>query len=734
MKNVLSIIFLCCAAIFSAQAQILEPVSWSAESKALDNGLVELIITAEIEAGWHLYSQHIEEGGPVPTSFTLNSSDAFVLKGEVDELTKATTNYDDMFLMDVSYFSDKAVFKQTIEAKEGKGEVLATVEFMVCDDTQCLPPNQVELSIPFTAKVKKTEVKPVLAEETKEKPTADKPEAKKAEATPQREEKTQKKEESIPENITEKKEFRQPEKAENKEHEAAAAAVKESEPHGKEVEKSNIVTATAPDRSSSEDQNSSSIWGIFIAGLLGGFAALLMPCIFPMLPLTISYFTKQSESKASGISKAMFYGLSIIVIYVALGMVITIIFGADALNALSTNGIFNFLFFLLLVVFAASFFGAFELTLPHSWSNKLDSKSDKGGLLGLFFMAATLSIVSFSCTGPIIGTLLVQAASTGAYLGPAMGMLGFSVALAIPFSLFAIFPSWMNSLPKSGGWLNSVKVVLGFLELALAMKFLSNVDLAYHWDIFDREVFLTLWIVIFGLMGLYLLGKIKFAHDSELKYLSTPRIFLSVIVISFTIYMIPGLWGAPLKAISAFLPPQHTQDFDLYTASLGDGFSGQKSERPSRKYDDIFHAPLNLEPFFDYEEGMAYAQKVDKPVLIDFTGHACVNCRKMEASVWSDPKVLETLKNDYVLIQLYVDDKTELPESEWKVSSFSGKTIKTIGNKWSDFQAVNFNSNSQPYYVVMGEGEQPLQKPVGAIYDVDQYHQYLLEGLHNFEN
>ncbi|MFD2037565.1 cytochrome c biogenesis protein CcdA, partial [Belliella marina] len=413
-----------------------------------------------------------------------------------------------------------------------------------------------------------------------------------------------------------------------------------------------------------EKESKRSLLSILIAGFLGGLAALLMPCIFPMLPLTVSYFTK-SNDKGSAVGKALIYGASIVVIYVLLGLAITVVFGADALNALSTNGVFNFFFFLLLVVFAASFFGAFELTLPHSWGNKLDQKSDKSGLAGLFFMAATLAIVSFSCTGPIIGTLLVQAASMGEYLGPAVGMLGFSVALAAPFALFALFPSWLQSLPKSGGWLNSVKVVLGFLELALALKFLSNVDLAYHWDWFDREVFLVLWISIFGLLGMYLLGKIRFAHDSPVEYVSTPRIFLGIIVVAFTIYMVPGLWGAPLKSISAFLPPQHTQDFDLYTPTVGGIPAGQAhsgTSGPQRKYAGLFHAPLNLDPFFDYEEGMEYARQVGKPVLIDFTGHACVNCRKMEASIWPDPQVLKLIRDEYVLIQLYVDDKTTLPE------------------------------------------------------------------------
>lgn len=491
-----------------------------------------------------------------------------------------------------------------------------------------------------------------------------------------------------------------------------------------------ISSQTIIDNSpATKNEGSMSLWAIFIAGILGGFAAFIMPCIFPMLPLTVSYFTKKNKSKAKSISQALIYGLSIIFIYVVLGLLVTMIFGADALNSLSTNGIFNFLFFALLVVFAISFLGAFEITLPSSWVNKMDEKSDKGGLAGLFFMAATLALVSFSCTGPIIGTLLVEAAVTGALLGPAIGMLGFSIALAIPFVLFAMFPSLLKSLPKSGGWLNSVKVVLGFLELALALKFLSNVDLAYHWNLLDREVFLVLWIVIFGLMGLYLLGKIRFSHDSVVQHLSISRLFLTILTFSFTLYMIPGLWGAPLKAISAYLPPQGTQDFDLYTSGFGNNISSGKKH----KYADIFHAPLNLNVFFDYEEGMAYAKSVNKPVMIDFTGHACVNCRKMEASVWPDKAVYERLNNDYVIIQLYVDDKTELEESEKYVSKFSGKKIETIANKWSDFQASRFNSNAQPFYVLLNHKEELLVQPTGADYNPASYLKFLDSGLMKFK-
>ncbi|QJD80733.1 protein-disulfide reductase DsbD family protein [Spirosoma rhododendri] len=492
---------------------------------------------------------------------------------------------------------------------------------------------------------------------------------------------------------------------------------------------STVAPADVPTVGATPEPVKDSLWVTFLAGLVGGFAAIFMPCIFPLLPMTISFFTKQSGTRAKGIRNALLYGASIIVIYVALGLLITVIFGADALNDLSTNGIFNFAFFLLLVVFAASFFGAFELMLPTSWANKMDAKADQGGLIGIFFMAATLALVSFSCTGPIIGTLLVQAASMGELLGPAIGMFGFALALALPFTLFSLFPSWMTSLPKSGSWLNSVKVVLGFLELALALKFLSNVDLAYHWEWFDREVFIVLWVIIFGMLGFYLLGKLRFSHDSELTSISVPRLFLSIVSLAFALYLIPGLWGAPLQSVSAFLPPQQTQDFDLYTRSLLAAPVAETGTTPAKKYGDLFEAPLGLNAFFDYDEGMAYAKKMNKPVMIDFTGHACVNCRKMEMAVWPKPDVLKRLRDDYVLIQLYVDDKTELPATEQRVSSYSGKTIKTIGNQWSDLQASRFNTNSQPYYVLLGNDGKELVQPQGADYEPDDFIKFLDNGL-----
>jgi thiol:disulfide interchange protein len=478
---------------------------------------------------------------------------------------------------------------------------------------------------------------------------------------------------------------------------------------------------------------SPSLFTIFLSGLAGGFAAVLMPCIFPMLPLTVGYFAKGNTSQSRNVVDACLYGLFIVLIYVGAGLLITLISGADALNALATNGFFNFFFFLLLVVFAFSYLGGFEITLPSKWINQTNRQSERKGIAGLFFMAATLALVSFSCTGPIVGTLLVQAATLGKILSPAIGMLGFSIALALPFVLFAFFPKALAALPKSGGWLNEVKVVLGFLELALSFKFLSNVDLTYHWHLFDREIFLVLWITIFAMTGFYLLGKLRFGYDKAVSSITIPRLAIAIITFSFTLYMVPGLWGAPLKAIAAFLPPQQTQDFDLYSLR-----SGSQSiitvKRSPKKYEQLFHAPLGLDAFFDYEEGMSFAQKMHKPVMIDFTGHSCVNCRKMEATVWPDKDVFKHLSDDYVLIQLYVDDKTALPLKEQYTSSFSHKHIETIGQKWCDLQASRFNENSQPFYVLLDGTGKLLETPEGADYDASSYNQFLEKGLKKFTN
>ncbi|MBQ4803972.1 thioredoxin family protein [Aquimarina sp. MMG015] len=485
-------------------------------------------------------------------------------------------------------------------------------------------------------------------------------------------------------------------------------------------------TSSSKDSNNEEKGSQKGLWSTFILAFLSGFAALLTPCVFPMIPMTVSFFTKQSKNRAAGIKNAIFYGIFIIVIYVGLGSVVTAIFGADALNALSTNVWFNLLFFALLIVFGLSFLGAFEIMLPNSWANKVDRQADKGGMIGIFFMALALAIVSFSCTGPIVGTILVEAASKGG-IAPIIGMLGFSLAIALPFALFAMFPGWLNSLPKSGGWLNTVKVFLGFLELAFAFKFLSNADLVLQLGLLQREIFLSIWIAIFGTLGLYLLGKVKLPHDSPIENISVGRLSIALLTLAFTIYLIPGLWGAPLKLISGFPPPQ------TYSESpRGFGGSSSNSLPGSELPEGAKYGEHDIISFTDYQTGLDYAKKVNKPVLIDFTGYACVNCRKMEEYVWSEPAVLKTLKNDVVLISLYVDYKKELPESEQYVSKTTGKKIKTIGNKWSDFQITRYKANAQPYYVLVDHNEENLSKPVGYTPNENEYLGWLKKGIDNF--
>ena len=480
------------------------------------------------------------------------------------------------------------------------------------------------------------------------------------------------------------------------------------------------------------------LWAIFVIAFFSGFAALLTPCVFPMIPLTVSFFTKQSKSKAAGIRNAIFYGLSIIVIYVLLGTLVTAIFGADAMNKLSTNVWFNIIFFLLLVIFAVSFLGAFELVLPSSWVNKVDRQADRGGLLGIFFMALALAIVSFSCTGPIVGTLLVESATGGNHMGPIIGMLGFSLAIALPFTLFAAFPGWLNSLPKSGGWLNTVKVVLGFLELALAFKFLSNADLVLQLHWFEREVFLAIWIAIFAALSLYLFGKIQLPHDSPLTHISVGRLSLGLLSLSFTLYMVPGLWGAPLNLISAFPPPQHYSESPYGVGYLGASGSGSAHQETAEEVEvpEGAHlmAPHNIVAFNDYDKGLAYAKKVNKPVMLDFTGHACVNCRKMEQNVWVKPKVLDILKNKVVLVSLYVDERIKFEKGKAPESKLRpGKKLRYTGQQWSELQQLKYGANAQPFYVLMGHDEENLNDPVAYTPDVDEYHAWLQDGIENFD-
>ncbi|RZK49042.1 MAG: DUF255 domain-containing protein [Pedobacter sp.] len=492
-----------------------------------------------------------------------------------------------------------------------------------------------------------------------------------------------------------------------------------------------VSTTQADGLSTAPDQKT--LWQTFIEGLIGGFLAFLMPCIFPMVPLTVSYFTKKAENKSKGIMQALIYGLSIIVIYVALGLFITLVFGSAKLNELSSSGWFNIFFFVILVIFAFSFFGAFEITLPSSFVNKIDAKADNSkGLGGIFFMAASLALVSFSCTGPIIGTLLVQASSKGEMLAPAMGMFGFALALALPFTLSAIFPGFLNSMPKSGGWLNSVKVCLGFLELALALKFLSSADLVWHWNWFDREVFLVLWIVIFTLMGFYLLGKLQFSHDSPLPFISVPRLMFAILSFSFAVYMTPGLWGAPVSVLSGLAPPMHTQDFILggpsATVPAADNGFPKKV-----MHDDVLHAPRGFQVFFDLEEGVEYAKKVNKPIMLDFTGHTCVNCRKMEDEIWVKPSVSKIINEEYVLIQLYVDDRTiKMPANKVKYSEFLKRNTDDLGRWNLDFQASRYGSNSQPYYVLVDHNLKPMVPAEGAIFNEEAYAKFLQNGVDKF--
>ena len=653
---------------FSLVAQIQEPVKWSYQIN--DSG--EIIFQAKVESGWHLYDLDHPEGGPLPTSFEFETIKGAELSGKVITSSKVTSQYDDLFEMTVRWFSEDPTFIQKLKITDkDKFNISGVITFMACNDENCIPGSE---DFSFSSK-------------------------------------------DLPANLTTQLSVAET-SAENQE--TAIPSETETTPEAPETpietiseQMTDYWTPVIPELQALGEKTGTSdkSWIlIFILGFGGGLLALLTPCVWPIIPMTVSFFLKRSKAnRKKAISDAVTYGLAIIVIYLVLGLLITIAFGASALNSLSTNAIFNLLFCALLVVFAISFFGAFELTLPASWTNKMDSKAESTtGLVSIFFMAFTLVLVSFSCTGPIIGTLLVEAAGMGSISGPAIGMFGFALALAIPFAFFAIFPSWLQNLPKSGGWLNVVKVVLGFLELALALKFLSVADLAYGWRILDREVFLVLWIVIFAMLGFYLLGKLKFPHDSDEDHVSIPRLFMAIISFAFAIYMIPGLWGAPLKAISAFSPPLYTQDFSLY------------------------HGEVTPQ-YFDYDEGMEYARKNNKPVLVDFTGYGCVNCREMEAAVWSDPRVKGIIDNDFVLISLYVDDKSKLKEPVEIEEYGKTKKLRTIGDKWSYLQRYKFGANAQPYYVLLGNDGHPLAPAYAYDKNVDKYIEFLNKGLEAYK-
>ena len=671
MKKIFVLLCLVLFGIYT-QAQIFEPVKWSFRFNDLPSAEKEIVFKAVIEKGWYVYDMNLPEGGPISTSISFDNIQGAERTGMPVPSVAPITKYDDQFEMTLRYYADSVLFIQKIRVTDYKKfKVSGEVEFMTCNNETCLPPDRIPFA--FDSKIIK----------------------------------------NIPDESVHVDSLVGGQNAENDSLLGDSTVAVSS----KVEESADITRLTMPGNSNSDTNDLAesnitkkenvSLWTpvidelkalgdkttstadrsyiyIFIAGFLGGLLALLTPCVWPMIPMTVSFFLKRTKNRRKAIGDALLYGFSIIVIYLSMGLLITGIFGASALNDMSTNAIFNILFFLLLVVFAISFFGAFELVLPSSWTNKMDSKADATtGLISIFFMAFTLALVSFSCTGPIIGFLLVEAASQGNILGPAIGMFGFALALAVPFALFAIFPNMLQAMPKSGGWMNSVKVTLGFLELAFALKFLSVADLAYGWGILDREVFLVLWIVIFTMLGFYLLGKIRFKHDSELKYVSVSRVFMSIISISFAIYMIPGLWGAPLKAISAFAPPLYTQDFNLY--------------------EDEVHAQ-----FDDYELGMKKATEVGKPVLIDFSGFGCVNCRKMENAVWTDHRVKGIIENDFVLITLMVDDKTRLLRNIEIEENGRKRTLKTIGDKWSYLQRSKFGANAQPFYVILDNKGFPL--------------------------
>lgn len=680
----------------SVNAQIFDPVKWDFNTKKVSDCEYELIIKANIEGKWHLYGQKAYgDDGPIPTSFHFTKSPKYELIGKTSE-SKLVKKFEPVWNLELQFFEHEAVFTQKVKIKTDKPfEIKGNLEFMVCNESQCLPPTTVNFN--FNAEGSATCIN--SSSLTNEKPC-----------------------ECDSNSIFQTLNLRI-----GKTNTIAKAA---------DTATATIVADNSSKNEQPETSKDRSWWSIFIIGFLGGLAALLTPCVFPMIPMTVSFFTKSSKTRAKGISNALIYGASIIVIYVLLGLGVTKIFGPDALSALSTNVWFNLGFFALLVVFAISFLGAFEITLPSRFVNKMDSHSDRGGLIGIFFMAFTLSLVSFSCTGPIIGTLLVDAAVNGGLAGPFWGMFGFSIALALPFGLFAAFPGWLNTLPKSGGWLNSVKVVLGFLELALAFKFASNADLVVQAGILTREIFIAIWIAIFGMMGIYLMGWIKLAHDTTLFHLSVSRLFLALLTFSFTIYLIPGLWGAPLKLISGFPPPDFYSEAPQGFRNSGNSVQLNSVQNNNETSHPKEHCPNELPCFHDYDQALAYAKKVGKPLMIDFTGWACVNCRKMESQVWTDPEVDKRLRNDVVLVSLYVDEKTMLPENQQTVKKLGERdfSIKSIGNKWSYFQANIYKTNAQPQYILIDNNEQQLTKET-AHYDSDikKYVSWLDEGITEFK-
>ncbi|WP_299102865.1 protein-disulfide reductase DsbD [uncultured Winogradskyella sp.] len=791
-------VFLLCLLAFSGNlfAQIYNPVKWETRTEKISDTEYNLISTATIDANWHLYSQVVPEGGPIATGFSYKSNSDYDIVGKTIE-EDGHTIMDPVYEMKIKFFENKTEFRQRIKVlNEELSIVDGEVEFMACDDEKCMPPSYVDLkfNIKEAELIKEpsaTEVisfgnqgkqifEPVKWSTSVEKvndsefilvskATIDEGWKLYSQVVPDGgpiptsfeynsengitliKKTIEEKGKEVMDKVFEMKikffkntaEFRQNIKLTDLKTTTVMAEVgfmacndeRCLAPTYKDLEfditKSVAVKKNADNFEAEKEEETKGLWSIFFIAFLSGFVALLTPCVFPMIPMTVSFFIKQSQSKAKGIRNAIIYGLSIIVIYVLLGTIITAIFGADALNALATNVWFNLIFFILLVVFAMSFLGAFEIVLPNSWANKADRQADRGGLVGIFFMALALAIVSFSCTGPIVGTILVEAASKGG-IAPVIGMLGFSSAIALPFALFAAFPGWLNSLPKSGGWLNTVKVVLGFLELALAFKFLSQADLVLQLHLLEREVFIAIWIAVFGALTLYLFGKIQLPHDSPLKHISVGRLMFGLLTLTFTIYMIPGLWGAPLNLISAFPPPLDYSESPYGVGNAKGGSSASHSDLPDGAH---LLAPHDILAFNDYDKGLAYAKEIGKPVMLDFTGWSCVNCRKMEQNVWVKPEILNKLKNDVVLISLYVDEQIDFPEGEAPDSKLRpGKKLRNKGQKWSEMQTIKYKTNTQPYYVLMDHNEENLNEPVAYTPDYMEYSEWLTEGIGNFKN
>lgn len=665
----------------SAQGIMSKPVRFKVEKKQVNNNTFDVLFSATIDKGWHVYSPGLPAGGPVSASIAIDKSEGVEAEGPLKAIGNERNVYDEMFGMNVRYFEDAVTFSQRFKTKGGKYDVSGRLVYGSCNDQMCLPPTSVDFSYNGEApKVKDNDEK--------------------------------KKEEEAPSAAAEENDGKQ----ENTMQEDATTLPDSTATTVVTTLNTEPTTFNAQHSTLNTQQSKSGLLSIFLMGLLGGFVALLTPCVWPIIPMTVSFFLKRAkDNKRKAVSDALTYGLSIIVIYLTLGLAVTAIYGAQRLNDLATNAYVNLFFFALLVVFALSFFGWFEITLPSSWGNKLDSKASKtGGLLGIFLMAFTLAIVSFSCTGPIVGFLLVDFSTSGNIVAPAIGMLGFALALALPFTLFALFPSWLKQAPKSGAWMNTVKVTLGFIELAFALKFFSVADLAYGWHLLDREVFLCLWIAIFFLLGLYLCGMLHFQSDAEADGTIRPKPVVAImgglVSIAFAIYMVPGLWGAPCKAVSAFTPPMSTQDFNLNTKEV-------------------------KAAFLNYEEGLAEAERTGKPVLLDFTGYGCVNCRKMEAAVWTDPQVAETLNNDYILVSLYVDDKTPLEKNiEVTMPNGTKKTLRTVGDKWSYLQETKFGYLAQPFYIAVNSKGEPLSGSFAYKEDPSAYLKFLKEGLANFKH